>query len=104
MYKKSPKIDFDRAAAIVAEYPIPLVLHGGTGLSEETFKKLIANGESKVNISTQLKHVMADSYLEYLTEKPTEYNPLRLLNHVHEQLVDMAKGFIRIFGSDGRAA
>lgn len=104
MYKKAPKIDFARAADIVSAYPIPLVLHGGTGLSEETFKKLIANGEAKVNISTQLKHVMADSYREYLEKNPTEYNPVKLLVHVQEDVTEMAKRFIRIFGSEGKAS
>lgn len=104
VYKGTPKIHFERAAEITAAEPIPLVLHGGTGLSEETFKRLIASGEAKVNISTQLKHTLADAYRDYLNQHPSEYNPARLLSHVHSQLVEMARGFIRIFGSEGRAA
>jgi fructose-bisphosphate aldolase class II len=103
MYKGTPKIHFERAAEITAAEPIPLVLHGGTGLSPETFLRLIASGEAKVNISTQLKHTMADSYRDYLNEHPSEYNPIKLLLHVHDRLVEMAVGFIRIFGSEGRA-
>jgi fructose-bisphosphate aldolase class II len=104
LYKDEPKINFDRVSEIVAAEPIPLVLHGGTGLSEEVFKELISRGEAKVNISTRLKIVMADSYHTYLGEHPTEYNPLKLLGAVQEDVKAMALNFFRIFGSEGRAS
>jgi ketose-bisphosphate aldolase len=104
LYKDEPKINFERVSEIVAAEPIPLVLHGGTGLTEEVFKELIRRGEAKVNISTQLKIVMADSYREYLAEHPAEYDPLKLLSAVQGDVKAMAKDFFRIFGSEGRAA
>jgi ketose-bisphosphate aldolase len=104
LYKDEPKINFERVSEIVAAEPIPLVLHGGTGLSEEVFKELISRGEAKVNISTQLKIVMADSYAAYLGGHPTEYDPLKLLSAVQEDVKAMAMNFYRIFGSEGRAA
>ena len=104
LYKDEPRINFERVSEIVAAEPIPLVLHGGTGLSEEVFKELIRRGEAKVNISTQLKMVMADSYREYLAKRPTEYDPLKLLGAVQKDVKAMAKEFMRIFGSVGRAA
>lgn len=104
LYKGKPKIDFERVSEIVAEEPIPLVLHGGTGLSEDVFQKLIARGEAKVNISTRLKITLADSYRAYLDEHPTEYNPLKLLGAVREDVKAMATNFMRIFGSEGKAS
>jgi fructose-bisphosphate aldolase class II len=103
LYKEEPKLNFERVSEIVAAEPIPLVLHGGTGLTEEAFKELIRRGETKVNISTQLKMVMADSYREYLAERPTEYDPLKLLGAVQTDVKAMAVNFYRIFGSEGRA-
>ena len=104
LYKEKPKLNFERVSEIVAAEPIPLVLHGGTGLTEEAFRELIRRGEAKVNISTQLKMVMADSYREYLAEHPTEYDPLKLLRAVQKDVKAMAKDFFRIFGSEGRAS
>jgi fructose-bisphosphate aldolase class II len=104
LYKEKPKINFERVSEIVAAEPIPLVLHGGTGLSEAVFKELISRGEAKVNISTRLKIVMADSYRTYLAERPTEYDPLKLLGAVQEDVKAMAVNFYRIFGSEGRAS
>ncbi len=103
LYKTEPKINFARVEAIVAKCPTPIVLHGGTGLSNETFKKLIAAGCAKVNISTMLKITLADSFKNYLEAKPKEYDPMKLQKAVHDDLVKMAKGFMETFGSAGRA-
>jgi ketose-bisphosphate aldolase len=103
MYKGVPKINFKRVAEIVAAEPIPLVVHGGTGLSAETFRELIRLGAPKVNISTQLKITMADGFREYLAEKPTEYDPLKLLGAVKKKVAAQVAEFMRIFGSEGKA-
>ncbi len=103
VYKGTPQINFKRVAEIVAAEPVPLVVHGGTGLSDATFRELIRLGAPKVNISTQLKITMADGFREYLTEKPTEYNPLKLLGAVKKKVVNQVIEFMRVFGSEGRA-
>jgi fructose-bisphosphate aldolase class II len=103
LYKSAPKIDFDRVEAIVGAHPTPIVLHGGTGLSNETFRRLIAAGCAKVNISTMLKIVYCDGYREYLDSKPREHDPLKVMAHVHKDIAAMARGFMETFGSDGKA-
>jgi len=104
LYKGAPKISFDRVSEIVAAEPIPVVVHGGTGLSDETFRELIRRGAPKINISTQLKITFADSFKNYLAEKPTEYDPLKLLGAVKKNLVAKVTEFMKIFGSEGKAA
>ncbi len=49
-----PMLDFDRLQAINERLGMPLVIHGGTGLSDEQFRKLIDNGVSKINYYTAL--------------------------------------------------
>jgi ketose-bisphosphate aldolase len=104
MYKGAPKINFQRVSEIVAAEPVPLVVHGGTGLSDETFQELIRRGAPKINISTQLKITFADSYRTYLEAKPNEYDPLKLLGAVKKNLVERVACFMRVFGSEGKAA
>ncbi|MBI5016458.1 MAG: class II fructose-bisphosphate aldolase [Deltaproteobacteria bacterium] len=104
VYKGEPKINFERVSEIVAAEPIPLVIHGGTGLSDEVFHELIRRGAVKTNISTQLKITLADSFRTYLNGRPAEYDPLKLLNAVKKDVQAMAAGFMRVFGSEGRAA
>jgi fructose-bisphosphate aldolase class II len=103
LYKSAPKIDFDRVRRIVSAHPTPIVLHGGTGLSNDVFKRLIAEGCAKVNISTMLKITYCDAYRDYLDAKPQEHDPLKVMNNVREKIVTMAKGFMETFGSVGKA-
>ncbi len=53
-YKSAPKLDLDRLAQIRAAVSVPLVLHGGSGLSDDDFKNSIQRGIAKVNIFTDL--------------------------------------------------
>ena len=53
-YKIKPKLDIKRLAEIRAKIDTPLVLHGGSGLSDDDFKNTIKNGIAKVNIFTNL--------------------------------------------------
>ena len=53
-YKSKPKLDFDRLTDLSAALPVPLVLHGGSGLSDDDFRRSIACGIAKVNIFTDL--------------------------------------------------
>ena len=53
-YKLPPKLDFDRIKTIANTVDVPLVLHGGSGLSDNDFRKAIELGISKVNIFTDI--------------------------------------------------
>jgi fructose-bisphosphate aldolase class II len=103
VYKGEPKINFERVSEIVAAEPLPLVVHGGTGLADPVFRDLISRGAVKINISTQLKITFADAFRNYLAAKPTEYDPLKLLAAVKKEVQTVAAGFMRVFGSEGKA-
>ena len=51
-YSVQPKLRIDRLKEIFDAIKTPLVLHGGTGLTENDFKNCIANGIKKINIAT----------------------------------------------------
>jgi ketose-bisphosphate aldolase len=103
LYKAEPKLTPERVTDIVEQHPIPMVLHGGTGLSEGQFTDLIARGCAKVNISTALKIAFVDSHREYLEANPDKHDPPALLKHVGEAVKAMAIHHLRIFGSAGKA-
>lgn len=58
-YKLPPKLDYDRIREIADITDIPLVLHGGSGLSDSDFQKAIDWGISKVNIFTDINQAGA---------------------------------------------
>jgi ketose-bisphosphate aldolase len=103
LYKGSPELKPERVSELVELHPIPMVLHGGTGLSEAQFTDLIARGCAKVNISTALKIAFIDSHREFLEANPSKHDPPSLLSHVRAAVTEMAKYHIGMFGAAGRA-
>jgi ketose-bisphosphate aldolase len=103
MYRTTPTLDNQRVSDIVAAVPVPIALHGGTGMTADQFSDLIARGCAKVNISTGLKIAFMRSGYDYMTEHPGEYDPPALFRAQRAAVVDMAKEHIRLFGSDGKA-
>ncbi|PSJ55517.1 tagatose-bisphosphate aldolase [Mesorhizobium ephedrae] len=103
-YKGQPKIAYDLLARITAAVPIPIALHGGTGLSQEQFDRCIANGCAKVNISTMHKHRFIEGFVGVRTEKPKLEEPLPFIAGQYEAMKKDVLDMIRAFGSAGRAA
>lgn len=106
VYKSTPKLDADRVTDIVTAQPIPIALHGGTGLTDEQFKDLIARGCAKVNISTALKITYMKSNLAFLreAEAANKWDPPSLFKHVNKDVKEMVTGYLQTFGSVGKAA
>jgi ketose-bisphosphate aldolase len=104
MYKSTPTLDGQRVSDIVAATPIPIALHGGTGMTPEQFHDLIARGCAKVNISTALKIRFMQSGYDFMTAHPGEYDPPSLFRAQRAAVIEMAKEHIRTFGSEGRAS
>ena len=102
-YKGKPRIAFDRLEAIATRTGLPLALHGGTGLEDDVFRKCIALGCAKVNISTQIKHAFIDSFVDY-HQAHHEYEPLKPLAAQFARLKDEVAAKIELFGGAGRAA
>ncbi len=53
-YLTQPTVDFDRISEIAESTDVPLVLHGGSGLSDKTVKKAIKSGITKIDLFTDL--------------------------------------------------
>jgi fructose-bisphosphate aldolase class II len=101
-YKAAPRIRFERVRELAEATGTPMVVHGGTGLADEVFRRLVSLGCAKVNISTHLKKVFADSFRNYLEKKPTEYNPLKLIDAVRADVTAMTRPYFELLGSAGR--
>lgn len=102
-YKGTPKVAFTLLAEISRRTGVPLALHGGTGLSDETIKRCVTQGCAKVNISTNLKHAFIEGFCNYHHDHPEDYEPLRLLKAQHEAMVALARDKIRVCGGSNRA-
>jgi fructose-bisphosphate aldolase class II len=103
MYRTTPTLDNQRVSDIVAAIPIPIALHGGTGMKKEQFSDLISRGCAKVNISTALKIGFMRSGYDYMTAHPGEYDPPALFRAQRAAVIELASDHIRMFGSAGKA-
>ena len=61
LYKGEPHLDLDLVAEIRRRVDVPLVMHGGTGLSDEQFRSAIAAGINKINFATSIMNSAADN-------------------------------------------
>jgi ketose-bisphosphate aldolase len=105
VYQAEPKLDAQRVSDIVAAEPIPIALHGGTGMTDAQFTDLIARGCAKVNISTALKITYMKSNLAFLrqAEERGKWDPPSLFTAVRADVMAMAAEHMRRFGSVGKA-
>jgi fructose-bisphosphate aldolase class II len=105
MYKQTPALDMQRVSDIVAAQPLPIALHGGTGMSDDQFRDLISRGCAKINISTALKMAYMRSNLVHLekAQATDRWDPPSLFKDVRTAVMQMASDHIGRFGSADRA-
>jgi ketose-bisphosphate aldolase len=105
VYRAAPHLDAQRVSDIVAAQPIPIALHGGTGMTDAQFTDLIARGCAKVNISTALKVTYMQANLDFLrgAQERDVWDPPSLFTAVRAQVKDLAADHMRRFGSVGQA-
>ena len=99
-YAKKPKLDIERLKEIRAVTDTPLVLHGGSGLSEDDFKNTIREGIAKVNIFTDLCVAGENAMKEALNEGKSY---LEIRNAKVKAIKEAAKRKMLLFGSNDKA-
>lgn len=72
-YKAQPKLDFDVVKNVAKATGLPLVMHGGSGVSEEGFKKAIANGIRKINYYSYMSKAGYMAAKELIESGKTNY-------------------------------
>lgn len=71
VYLTEPKLDLPRVAKIRDAANVPLVMHGGSGVSDEDYKVAIENGISKVNYYTYMNTAGGKASKEYWQDEET---------------------------------
>jgi len=103
-YKGKPDLDFERLRAIRDVTGIPLVLHGGSGISADDFRKAISLGISKINFYTGMSDAAIQATTEYMGTIGERYNDYpMMLNQVKERVAGVVAAQMEIFGSRGQA-
>lgn len=98
-YKGEPNLDFERMATINEALPIPLVLHGGSGIPDEMIKKAIACGTSKINVNTELQASWSKAVREFLNSNEEAYDPRKVIGSGEKALKETVKAKVQLFGT-----
>lgn len=98
-YKGEPNLDFDTMRIINENLPIPLVLHGGTGIPEDKIAKAISCGISKININTDLQAVWSDAVRKRLEEDKKIYDPRKVIGSGETAMKERIKELVTLFGT-----
>ena len=99
-YLKKPKLDFERLKDIRAAVDVPLVMHGGSGLSDDDFKTAVKCGIAKINIFTDLCTAGEDA-VKSACEENIGY--LKMRNKKVMAIKEAVKRKILLFGSQDNA-
>ena len=103
-YSAPPSLTPERARNLVRLSGRPVVLHGGTGLTDEDFRLFIDAGVSKINISTAVKVSYIAGLRETLDASPSVSDPLRLLRAAEQSVRSEISKHILVFGAAGHAS
>ena len=102
IYAHKPKLNIDILKKISAVSDIPLVLHGGSGLTLEQITSCIKNGVAKVNIGTELKPPFVNSLKKFFQDNPKEMDPRKFLEPAVNAIKEVAKQKIKICSSNNK--
>ena len=98
-YKGEPNLDFETMEVINENLPIPLVLHGGTGIPDDKIRKAISCGISKININTELQSVWSKAVRKFLDENKEVYDPRKIIGSGEAAMKNRIAEIVTLFGT-----
>ncbi len=103
LYKGKPKLDFKRLEEIAQQTKIPLVLHGGSGISDDDFRRAVSLGIHKVNVYTAMSQAALKTISEAINSDAASYDHYaQLLQQTETSISDVTKHHMDVFGSSGK--
>ena len=92
-----PRLDIERIRKVRAAAGVPLVLHGGSGTSDEDFREAIKAGISLVHINTEIRVAFVKSLASYLALHPDEVAPYKVMKEPTEAMQKVIEARLRLF-------
>ena len=84
------ELDKDLIAALHTTLPVPLVLHGSSGVPDEEIRRAVAAGMTKINISTHLISVFTATVRDVLAARPHLVDPREYLGPARDAVIEEA--------------
>lgn len=97
IYRTSVNLNYELLRHLADTAGVPMVVHGGTGLSQKQFAELIDCGAAKINVSTAIKHAYLDSARAFLTSRPNCEAPLELDRVIRDSVKATVRKHMKYF-------
>ncbi len=101
VYKGKPELALDLLADIRKQVDVPLVLHGGSGISDDQFRAAIAEGIGKINIFTDLGLAAREKMMSAAQAEDANY--FSIGGAARAAFLERCKHFMDVFGATGKA-
>jgi fructose-bisphosphate aldolase, class II len=101
LYKGTPRLDLRLVSEIRRRVSVPLVMHGGTGLTEEQFRGAISAGISKINFSTSILNTAAENMR--LASADPQASMFSITEGIRTAYRQWCGQLYDVFGTSGRA-
>jgi len=123
-FKGEARLALDRLSEIAGRVPVPLVLHGASGVNpahvalanehgaelagtrgvpDDAIAAAIERGVCKVNIDTDMRIAFTAFVRQTLDESPAVFDPRKILGPAREAIMDVVRHKMKLFGSEGKA-
>lgn len=91
------QIDFTLLKTLRESIEIPLVLHGASGINNETITQLIDFGISKINIDTDIRFAFSESIKEFMAQHPDIFDPREIMTAGRDAVYKVVYNKIKLF-------
>ncbi|MGV9881925.1 class II fructose-bisphosphate aldolase [Streptomyces sp. NPDC003006] len=98
MTERTATLDHELIASLAATVPVPLVLHGSSGVPDTEIRRAIASGMVKINVGTALNTAFTGEVRAYLAAHGTGVDPRKYLAPAREAMAGTVAGFLRLLG------
>jgi fructose-bisphosphate aldolase, class II len=102
MLTQEARLDFDLIRRLAARVPVPLVLHGSSGVPDADLTRAVAAGITKVNIATRLTMAFTAAVRAHLEEHPSDVDTRVYLGRAREVVAAEVSRLLQVLGSGRR--
>ncbi|GAA3050439.1 class II fructose-bisphosphate aldolase family protein [Streptomyces olivoverticillatus] len=95
MTERTAALDHTLIAALREAVPVPLVLHGSSGVPDAEIRRAIAAGMTKINVGTALNTAFTGTIRAFLEAHPSTVDPRTYLAPAREAMSETVAGFLR---------
>jgi len=96
MHTRTAELDNDLIARLAAKVPVPLVLHGSSGVPDAGLRAAVEHGMTKINIATRLNVLATDAIRTTLADSPAVSDPRKYLNPARGAIRSEVEHLLRV--------